>query len=104
MNISTTEDLRDLVSNTRNATEDTASMYEVMTDFYPGIEKCVNEDLTIRNNCTPTGMNLNPSRIKGTPSKNKKSVTFVGSSDPSVTNVTLFLFEGFPKFMNVYHT
>ena len=57
MNISTTEDFLDFVSNTRNATEDTASMYEVMTDFFPGIENCVNEDLTVRKNCTPTGMN-----------------------------------------------
>ena len=49
------ENIRDLVSNTRNEIEDIASMYEAITDLFPGIEKCVNKNLVVRTNCTSKG-------------------------------------------------
>ena len=53
--MNSTESIRDLVSNTRNVIEDIASMYEVITDIFPGIEKCVNKNLVVRTNCTFKG-------------------------------------------------
>ena len=53
--MNSTESIRDLVLNTRNVIEDIASMYEVITDIFPGIEKCVNKNLVVRTNCTFKG-------------------------------------------------
>ncbi len=57
-NSNSTENIEAWVSNTRNETEDLDSMYEVIIDVFPGIEKCVNKDLTVKTNCTSKGFYL----------------------------------------------
>ena len=38
---------------------DTEQMYNVMTDLFPGIEACINANLTIKEYCNKTGSKHN---------------------------------------------
>ena len=38
---------------------DTEQMYNVMTDLFPGIEACINANLTIKEYCNKTGFKHN---------------------------------------------
>ena len=49
-------DVVSLVSQTRNLSSDAISMYEVLTDIFPGIEECIFDNLTVRESCTNEGL------------------------------------------------
>ena len=49
-------DVVSLVSQTRNLSSDAVSMYEVLTDIFPGIEECVFDNLTLQESCTNEGL------------------------------------------------
>ena len=51
-------DVVSLVSQTRNLSSDAISMYEVLTDIFPGIEECIFDNLTVRESCTNEGLML----------------------------------------------
>ena len=43
------------MSKTKNLAADTASMFEVLTDLFPGVEECIFNNLTVRDECTDQG-------------------------------------------------
>ena len=47
--------MQSFVSKTRNLASDTASMFEVLTDLFPGVEECIFNNLTVRDECTNQG-------------------------------------------------
>ena len=44
------------MSQTRSLTSDVTSMFEVLTDIFPGIEECIFDNLTLRESCTTEGL------------------------------------------------
>lgn len=44
-----------MVLKTRNMSSDVVKMYEVLTDLFPGIEQCIHNNLTVRDECTKRG-------------------------------------------------
>ena len=48
-------EVESFVSRTRNLSSDAYSMFEVLTDIFPGIEECIFENLTLRESCTNEG-------------------------------------------------
>ena len=49
-------EVESLVSRTRSLSSDAISMFEVLTDIFPGIEECVFDNLTLRESCTNEGL------------------------------------------------
>ena len=45
-----------MVLKTRNMSSDVVKMYEVLTDLFPGIEQCIYNNLTVRDECTKRGI------------------------------------------------
>ena len=43
------------MTRTRNLSSDTERMFEVLTDLFPGIEECILNNLTVREECTDRG-------------------------------------------------
>ena len=51
-------EVESFVSRTRNLSSDANSMFEVLTDIFPGIEECIFDNLTVRESCTNEGLML----------------------------------------------